>query len=248
MKKSVFLHIQKTAGNTLHQIFYNNRKGYVALDYRNGRNINPSLLRRVQKLYPFKITDIGGHHIDCTAKNAYWGEDQYTFTILRDPVARYISYYNHLKYKHKVDITFDAFLMVADQYNLQTKVIGNTNKSEDAIDVLDQNFDFVGIVEKMKHTLAILAQDLKLDINQKALNIATEDSINWNDLTTQQQSKVTQNNIEDLKLYAYACGRFDKELALRAVSKSPKVSPFRKKVGVLLKKVSISWVNRVILR
>jgi hypothetical protein len=244
MKKVVFLHIQKTAGNTVHQILFNNRMGYVALDFKKGQALTPTRLLKLKKRYPWPIIGIGGHHIDCTTPRAYFGEEQYTFTILRDPIDRYISFYNHMLLRYKYQYTFDEFLDGETQRDFQTSVIGDTRKSEDAIAILETNFDTIGIVEQMDKTMHILAADLELDIKQKALNKTSPKGLKRSDLKAEQLARAIEMNREDQKVYDYAVAR------LNAI-KIPKyqlveVSVFRKFVGVLLKKVSLFWVNKIL--
>jgi hypothetical protein len=241
MKKVVFLHIQKTAGNTLHQILYNNRKGYAAVDYKNGKRLTPALLQRFQKLYPAPITGVGGHHIDCTGRRSFFAEEQFTFTFVREPLARYISFYNHLTIKQGYKVTIDEFLAGESQYQFQTQVIGHTMRAEDAIRVLDSNFDLVGVVEQMEKSLALLSHALNLDVEQKSLNQTGEAGMKVSDLTATQLEQAKANNVEDYKVYDYALKRL--HTLTHTQPNAPKVSNTRKKAGVLLKKLSLWWAS-----
>lgn len=246
MKKIVFLHIQKTAGNTLQQVLFNNRKGYVAFDYTNGERLTPTLLQTLQKRYPFKISGIGGHQLDCTQKNSFFGDDQFTFTVLRDPLDRYISFYNHLITKQGYDFTFDFYLTGEPQRNFQTKAIAKEENAEKAIAILQENFDFVGLFESMQETTERLGSMLNLDTNQKSLNHSKVKAITKADLTDEQMKLALANNQEDYKVYAFAKQRFE---SLPDYTPSHiQVSSFRKVIGWVLKKLSLAYVNRLVLK
>jgi hypothetical protein len=245
MKKIVFLHIQKTAGTTLLQILFNNRRGFISLNYENGKTFSLAVLTKLQKMYPFTITGIGGHHINCLSKNAYFGDEQFTFTILRDPIARYLSFYNHMILKHGYTYSFDDYLGYNNRCNFQTWAIGGTGKADDAIRVLERNFDFVGVVEQMEKTMSILSHELALDIRQKKLNTMRGQGLTLEDLTAEQLSLAKQNNDEDYKLYSYAVTRLANVETSKPVIH---VNPVRKYVGVALRKVSLAWVNKGVLR
>ena len=72
--------------------------------------LSSSELKRIIKLYPF-LSGIGGHttrtyanYEDVVDKNIKY------FTFLRDPIARYMSHFNHQVNKKGIDWTIESFI------------------------------------------------------------------------------------------------------------------------------------------
>jgi hypothetical protein len=245
LRKVVFLHIQKTAGNTLHQILFNNRRGYVGLEYNQGERFNKHDLKRLKQKYPFQISGIGGHQLNCTDKNLIFGPKAFVFTILRDPIDRYLSFYNHMKARHDYPFSFDEYLKGEQQHNFQTKAIAKEANLEKAIDILKNQFDFVGDFAEMDKSIAILGGMLNLDTNQHRLNPSPKSGLRRSDLSEHQLAAAQSNNALDIELYDYA----QKQLSQYPnIESSTKVSTFRKWLGKWLKKVSLFYVNKVVLK
>jgi hypothetical protein len=146
-----FVHIEKCAGTTLIHLL---RQSFF-LDHCDviPRNSNAMIydaddLRHLLRLRP-NLKSISGHSIR-PYSDLQSAADVTLFTLLRDPVARYISDYQHLGKSHLLDrrATFQEWLRVEARHNFQTRAIAGEPNLDLAIAILKERVPLVGIVEQ----------------------------------------------------------------------------------------------------
>ncbi len=157
-----FIHIEKTAGITIHHIFKNNSFRYVTLspwsiwanDLENVLTVQEA--RLFFKLFPY-ITGFGGH-----TPRAYLEYEKVIhksidyITFLREPVSRFLSQYFYHKNVMKIDWTIEKFIEAEHFNNFMTKRICGRDDPDAAIQMLTDKFRFVGIIEKFDESLLLL--------------------------------------------------------------------------------------------
>ena len=229
---------------TFHQIFYNNYKGYISFDFKRALHLTIADLEHIQKWYPYRITGIGGHGLDFESLSGF-RPDTFLFTVLRDPIDRYLSFYHHLKANHELAISLDDFLNYPVHFNFQTNAISPSGSVEEAKQVIDR-FDLVGIFEQMDKTHQLLEGLLNIDCNQRKLNQTNQRRVYLHELTREQQQKCHDNNAKDMALYQHALKKF-KQLNPQDTTVR-RTSSISRTLAQIKRKLSILYVNKVLLR
>lgn len=223
----IFLHIPKTAGTTLREIVY----AQYAADriipiYPDERFIN---METFSQLPPEKkdMVDIFIGHFAYGFHQRLSGNRPYKYaTMLRNPIARSLSLYNHLRHRHfsDINISFSELLKSkqGNQFrNSQSRYLAGWGAQEilnTAIRHIEQDFLFVGITERFDESLLLAAHDLawhlhpyqRLNVTSKMWHINYADELR-NDKESMQALK--KLNIIDLQLYQYASNRFSQQIA-----------------------------------
>jgi hypothetical protein len=131
-------------------------------------------------------------------------------TFLRDPIKRYLSDYFHYRHKNFRVANFQEFLSNRAWANKQTKYIAGTDDVAAAKQLLEEKFDFVGLVESMDESLVLMRRvfsDMCLDIgygwprNPARQGPAQQE---LHDDWSAYENRVLENNARDLELYTYA--------------------------------------------
>jgi len=194
--KFQFLHIEKTAGMSLHAMFHRDFFCYLSPDPR--KQWNPD-----KKSMLVKNFSNGGHNIVRSR------QFEFQFTILRDPIARYISHFNWRTNVMGESWTFDDFLEKDDYKDFQyNKLVHYTNRME--VTSILSEFSFVGIFEDMEKTMRILCDSLNLHpapILENSKN--HKNPIRKTDLSSTQLEICHMNNRKDQEIYDQACVIFD---------------------------------------
>lgn len=121
-RKLIFVHIPKNAGTSIHSLFDTNPKDYL-----------PD-----QKWNEYK------NHFE-----QYW--DTYTsFTIIRNPISRFISFYKYWKMNHNLDYDINTFVDKLDE--IKTPI-----KNSQSWFICDENKVMVDVTIKYEN----LHEDLK---------------------------------------------------------------------------------------
>jgi len=162
-----YVHINKTGGTTIKFILRNStwfrhcdlptlRRDAVA----DGRDITFA-----QKVFFFGLNSITGHSL------RPWVEDLPNsinyFTILRDPLQRCLSHYQHVKRANRRkggDITFEEFMQNERYRDRQVRHIAGVPDIEKAKAIVKERFFFVGLLESFDESMRILQKLLPFPI------------------------------------------------------------------------------------
>jgi len=163
-----FIHIEKAAGTTLIHLLRRNfllgyvdvrplSKGFVA---NNGLPVfTGSDLKIYRRLNPL-IRCIGGHSVVPFSDLESIASDIQYFSVLRDPVDRYLSHYVYRVRKLGVNDSFEAFLDIEMLHNLQAKKFGNTGNYLDALRAVNEKRILIGFADDFDAFLDVLGKYL----------------------------------------------------------------------------------------
>jgi hypothetical protein len=201
-----FVHIEKCGGTTVLKLL----RSAFGLDHfdviprdKNSMLFGPEDLRELLALRP-SVKSISGHTVRHQSQlETVVPEVQY-YTVLRDPVARYVS-----DFRHFVDILgfpddFEYWLDFKDRHDFQTKAIAGVDDVEEAKRILGEHFVLVGILEDFGEFLAhlrVLAQESPLSLDYEVSNTASG-----------RRSKSDIPNLEALRERVLEKNRLDMEL------------------------------------
>lgn len=234
-KLVVFLHIPKTAGTTLRSIFMKQYQGQeLLLCYNNAKKWrmelkNPAKLRHVKAIaghFPFGI------HRSIPRKFTY-------ITMLRDPVERVVSLYQHFqrdpnqRYHQKVkQMSLKEFVNCEEIMNVrigstahinnpQTRFLSGdkTANLEKAIDNLTKNFSVVGVTDLFDESIFLMKKKLSWrNIHYRKLNVSKKRT-KKEDLPKEILDLIEEKNKLDIQLYHHFKQELQKKIrALDAVS------------------------------
>lgn len=227
--KFQFLHIEKTAGMSLHAMLHRDCFLYISA---NPRNVwDPD-----KKKWPLRDFSNGGHSIKRSERF------EYQFTVLRDPVDRYISHYNWRTQVMGHAWTLEDFFSIERFRNFQWKKLSYYTGSEDIESVLAA-FSLVGIFEEIEMTLGFLCRDLGITPELYQENRKTYDlSIRRSDLSDRQLSAAIENNRFDVQIYEQALSRLIKlgspNVSIVKTGRVPNKVRFKQKAFNVLARVS----------
>lgn len=160
-------------------------------------------LRKYLKLNPF-IDCIGGHSVVPYSDLENVNKDIKYFTVLRDPIKRYLSQYEYTIHNRGRKMTFEQFLDWDALCNLQTTKIAGVADANKAIEILKSKFLVVGVVDQFDLFLATLRQAItteSLDISYDEKNIGIKEK--RGELYEEYKERIRGNNNQDILLYDY---------------------------------------------
>lgn len=211
----------------------------MSVDFKTGLRFKANQFRLAQAKSWFKITGIGGHLPHYAELMNCMGDNQFNFTLLRDPGTRTISFYNYLSSEHGIDLPFDHFLKQEEYTNFQTKALAGKEDLELAKQRLNQ-FDFVGIFEELDRTYEILGLELGLHSDLKQRNQSS--GIRAQELTQAQQDRLDEINQLDNSLYNYALQKFKGYKPSSTAAKALRLWPWNR----LFSRLQSYWLKRKI--
>jgi len=157
-----FLHMERAGGTTL-EILLRRNFGLRHLDAmtRHGWRYTAEDMRKDLRLNPF-IVSMSGHWLrPCIDYEENAGRLAW-YTFLREPVARYISQYQHVVEHRNPNLTLDAYLEDRSQWNWQVNKIAGAPDVAAARQILDDRFRCVGLLEQYNVSLLLMRQRLQL--------------------------------------------------------------------------------------
>ncbi|MBM7691248.1 hypothetical protein JOC77_000653 [Peribacillus deserti] len=213
---TVFLHIPKTGGTTLNQIF---RKQYQIFEFFDHDSLEYKVIKLDQLTEEQKkqIKAVAGHY-------SYGIHEEFSqsftyFTMLRDPVNRVISLYYFLRdypgYERLQTMSLEEYVIKEDEaHNGQTVLISGSLENPDLEKAKERlkKFAMVGITEKFNESLFLLQKtfDWK-DILYRKENI-TMNRPSRDEIPTDVINLIKQYNSLDIELYEFAKKLYQEKL------------------------------------
>jgi hypothetical protein len=245
----IFLHIPKTAGTTLLRIL--DRQYPPEVVHSFGADAHQSVVeyKALGEETRNKIRLLRGHM--AYGLHEYLPNAAGYFTVLREPVARVISYYNfirrtpdHYLYDEVIgkDLSLHALLesglplMMNDaQVRLLSGVWGEPEFGEVSLAMLEtaqqnlaDSFIVVGLTEQFDKTLLLLKEKLnwQQDISYQRLNV-TRQGVSEKRLPKETVELIKRVNRQDIALYAYAQDLFKEQCSQQGLLFGSRVRYFQ---------------------
>jgi hypothetical protein len=150
-----FVHIEKAAGTSF-KFMLRQSLGFVHCDniyplQRRGRGILTERdVEWARRCYPW-LRSIAGHAIIAPTRNL--SADVMAYTMLRDPVQRTASHFQHRHVTGSESTTIDTFLARPENHNFMTRKIAGSEDLEAAKQIVRDHFLFVGLVERYDESI-----------------------------------------------------------------------------------------------
>lgn len=162
-----FVHIEKAAGTTFIHILRRN----FFLRYLDVRPYSPASnaiftardLQLSLRLNPW-LRAFGGHAVRPFGDLCESFPNIRFVTILREPARRYISQYLYGNAVLKLDLSFNEFLSDSRTHDFQTRKIAGEVNVALAVQILNERFLAVGLVEQLDRFLATLTTRLQPEL------------------------------------------------------------------------------------
>jgi len=217
-KRFRFIHIEKAAGTSFHEAFFQSIKGYhvyYPFNWKIDNYLDQYTPERDQDLVSglFGFKHGGGHSL---RSFSHLNPEGYIFfTLLRNPVDRFISHYYHHKEVLKRDITFAEFANDDLMHNFMCKRISGENSFLKAKAEIERTKMMLGILEDLPHSIDILNSRLVAEkigcIDEIPLSNTRNSRGGEVDLklTKEELTLAKACNTEDILLYEYAKSKLD---------------------------------------
>ncbi len=249
-----FIHIEKAAGTTLiHLLRSNLCCQYIDVRPLDRRIIasnqlpvfSPHDLEVYLKINPF-LKCIGGHSVVPFANlESVVGNIKY-FTVLRDPIKRYLSHYTYRVNRLNEKISFDEFLDIEMLHNLQSKKLGNAGSADVALQEISKKSILTGIAEDFDEFLLALQREAfngRFNARYSIKNIGKSKSSQ--SLLDKYQDRIYLANSQDIILYEKVRDSLkNKKLTSPSASHDNNEYPVNKKNGILIKSLADYFIRK----
>lgn len=207
-----FIHMEKAAGTTLHQLLLDNLPNYMAIhpgylprSVRDDYLLHAKQLMLLRKLC--RPCGVGGHFVRSYLgyEEAFSNHEIDYFTFLREPRKRYVSHYIYQVDTMGLKQTFEQFLERRELDDLQCKRACGVGSFESAREEL-KKYKHVGVMEEFGKCMTMLNADvfdscLRPTLRQKNTSQRSGDLSSR--LLEEYGDSIVDRNIEDIKLYEY---------------------------------------------
>ncbi len=217
-----FVHIPKTGGTTVKFILRNStllRHCDVQPLVRNGIATADDIVF-IKKFFFFGLHSIAGHSLRPWV--AGMPGSLTFFTLLRDPLQRCLSHYQHVKrarQRQGRDIAFEEFMRIERFIDFQVRHIAGCPDVEKAKDCLKRRFFFVGLCERFDESMLVLQKlfPYPLTLLYRPLHVSRDNAIKQEVLnsSTARELLVAGNRL-DMELYAFVRDEFYPALRAQA--------------------------------
>ncbi|MEP6466394.1 MAG: hypothetical protein ABJB05_08810 [Parafilimonas sp.] len=185
-----FIHIEKAAGTSFHEILKQHIPDYLILKPhpRHGADFSPKQLKLLLFYFP-EIKGVGGHRLRpyLNYESAINKEIEY-ITILRSPIDRYLSHYFHHINNGISNMSLNQFIEIPYFNNFMCRKICGEPSANLAIKLINQ--------KKIK---ILFLEDIS-GFEKKNSGISSN---NYSVVKESNYAKLKACNMEDLKLYEY---------------------------------------------
>jgi hypothetical protein len=201
------VHVMKTAGQTISGILRQSFPGNHCDLHTPSLVATAADLRLARRVYP-KLQSISGHGVRPYSDLAAAGQSLRYFTFLRDPIERCASHYQFSVARDHLPGGLTAFLHSWGG-NHQTSYFSPTANAEEAIEAIESQVGFVGLLERFGESLAMWQQwagEPRLNVNVRSRNVAADNRVK-SELLADPESLALMHecNQHDLRLYRYVC-------------------------------------------
>lgn len=206
----IFSHIPKCGGVTMNYILrrhFGLKHIETIQKYQNNKMIfnNDDLLFQI-KINPF-VNSIAGHGFACLDINRIniKNKNLLFYTMLRNPIDRVFSQYRFQVKRYNLSDDFNKWFQEYHISNGIVKHIAGSNNLGLAMDILSNNYQAVGLMEKYDESLLIFKQRLSLqgiNLHYKIKNV-TNKSERDKEIEYKYKDMVISNNLNDIKLYEF---------------------------------------------
>jgi len=226
-----FVHIQKTAGQTMRAILRKNF-GTRHCDALVTEGTRSGDWGWVKKCYP-GLTSLAGHGVKPTSEVDEQFPDARYYTFVRSPLARCLSHYQY-SFERGKKLDFPTWMQ--QNQNLMCCVICGEQSAQSAIDIIEQKFGFVGLQENFNESLLLWkhwAEESQVDLVYQSTNYAKTNVIKQRIKSDPNNLKLVEAlNIEDQKLYDYVVQEiYPRQKTAYGVSLAKDLEQFEQRLG-----------------
>lgn len=251
-----FIHIPKTAGSTMRHILRQNF-GSTHCDIKapaRARSSRPELtaqdVKHAKRVYP-NVSGFCGHRVRCFSGMGDAMPELRYFTVMRDPIARFLSHFHHYHRGRTDACTVEKLKQFAsdpDYRNVQTRWLSGTENVEDAIRVIDDRIDVVGLTERFDESALLIGSWLGLD--DRTLTFRPRNtsrgtaSLPYHE-NPELMSIIKEANDADLQVYRYALEEcFPRQLAAAGGDIDDRLRALRQRNADMTHAVKESWASQ----
>ena len=206
-----FVHIQKCGGTTLNNMLRRNfglrHVDIIPVDRMASLAATPDFAHAL-RFYP-RAFSFAGHSLRPYCDFGRFRNQMAFYTLLRDPVQRFISDYHEHRRHYKMDVPFEVWAAETTNSDWQVKSLSKSGSLEEAKEVLASQFAFFDVVDNYSRFVATLAEAMsphRLVEWFEKKNVGSEKS---NDDAALTQVVAQDPNTFDI---AMACNQKDLEL------------------------------------
>jgi hypothetical protein len=245
-----FVHIEKCGGTTL---LHSLRRAFGVDHFdvmprdKSSMLFGPDDMRALLALRS-GARSIAGHTVRPRSNLESVVPDVRYYTLLRDPVARYVS-----DFRHFVDLLgfpddFELWLGREDRRDFQTRAIAGTDDVEEAKRVLKERLALVGVVEEYADFLGklrALAEPHHLSADYEVRNRASQRKSRRKPLELERfRERILEQNRLDLELYEYARSVVIPGQSLRFRGRLAEGAPEAPGASARVRERLRAWTNR----
>jgi hypothetical protein len=201
-----FVHIEKTAGMSVHRIFQRSFGGRYCIVERwrlSDDWFSAADYRKLRLFYP-RLEALGGHWIKPYGDLREAIPDLRYFTFLREPLARCASHYQHQTVGMGRSVPFEEWIAQDEYRNYQVRKLVGGENADAALRVLREEFLCVGLAERFDESMVLLRHACggRLDIRHRPENVAGDPSLKDRLLADPgTRALLEEGNRADLELY-----------------------------------------------
>ncbi|MBS63830.1 sulfotransferase family 2 domain-containing protein [Salinisphaera sp.] len=160
-----FIHIKKTAGNSIKYLL-RSHFGAAHCDVKpwekEHKVYSAAHLKQLMRVYPW-LQSIAGHMIAPHSDLRDQVSDLKYYTFLREPIRRCVSEYQYyvLRGRYRPN-TFDSWILDPRYRNVQVQALAGKEDLDVAIERLENDVAFTGLIERFNESLALMGPMLDL--------------------------------------------------------------------------------------